>query len=225
MPRPNAKALILGMCSLVVVGFLVSTLRKTHSSISIDDNETRFVPDAFFTGQIVTSIIERETGPQRKLAVLIDLDRGEISTSPKVQPFIGSLSPGGRLDYPDCARAAEIRAPDGELAAYCTVKDGRYSVGIRNVKSGVEAREWSAGKPSEISGIIWFVDSKSIAVLTAQGRIDLDRIGLLSAASGHPIPLITFKVTLLSNRLDHERTLPAIRKDSPSGWARIDWIS
>jgi hypothetical protein len=55
-------------------------------------------------------------------------------------------------------------------------------------------------------------------------RTDLGLLGLISAASGHPIPLETFKVALLSAQSDSELHLPVIRKDSPSGLARIDWI-
>jgi len=197
-------------------------MRQLSSSTSKLD--TRFVPDAAFRGRIVATIIERRTGPERNLEFLIDLDGGEISTSPNAQPFSGSLSPGGNLDYRDCARAVEIRAPGDELAAYCMVKDSRYSVGVRNLKSGVQAREWSASKGWRVSGLIWSADSKSIAVLSAKERMDFGLVGLLSAASGHPIPLITFEVTLLCAQTGHELKLPVIREDSPSGWARLDWI-
>ena len=47
-----------------------------------------------------------------------------------------------------------------------------------------------------------------MAALLAQERTDLGPVGLLSAASGHPIPLVTFRVTLLSNRLEQQVALP-----------------
>jgi hypothetical protein len=224
MSRNKAKGLIVGISFLVVVSVSSWILGPNRDASSTSKFHTGFVPDGSFRGQIIVTIIEREAGPERNLQFLIDLDRGETSASPDPQ-FGGPLSPGGKLDDRDCARAVEIPAPDHELAAHCTVKGSdTYTVGIRNVKSNGQIREWSASKGWAISGLIWSPDSKSIAVLLERGRMDLDPIGLISLVSGHPISLETFKVTLLSNHLDHRLELPVIRKDSPSGWARVDWI-
>ena len=221
MSKSKTRPLILGISLLLIVSLLL-WIAGTKSSTS--ELPTRFASDASFRGQIAVTIIERKTGPERHLKFLVDLDRGEISAFPNAQPFSGSLSPGGHLDDPDCERTMDIPAPDHELAAYCRAESGRYSVGIRNLKSRARIREWPAGKGWGISGLIWSADSKSMAALLAQERTDLGPVGLLSAASGHPIPLVTFRVTLLSNRLEQQVALPAIRKYSPSGWARLDWI-
>jgi hypothetical protein len=224
MSRNKARALIVGISLLVVVFISAWVLGPNRDASSTSKFHTGFVPDGSFRGQIIVTIIEREAGPERNLKFLIDLDRGEISASPDAESDSSLSNPGGRLDHCDPRGTEEIAAPDHELAAYCKAMDDRYTLGIRNVKSNGQAREWSANKGWGISGIAWSADSKSIAVLLERGRMDLDPVGLISLVSGHPISLETFKVTLLSNHLDHRLELPVIRKDSPSGWARVDWI-
>jgi hypothetical protein len=74
---------------------------------------------------------------------------------------------------------------------------------------------------------MWIELVARLALYRSTIRKGKNRPGLIGAnigASGHPIPLETFKVALLSAQSDSELHLPVIRKDSPSGWARIDWI-
>ena len=108
--------------------------------------------------------------------------------------------------------------------AVCEVDGGRDIVSLFNKQSNAQVKRWSANKGWKICGLSWSPDSGSIAVLLGKERTDLGLLGLFSAVSGHPIPLETFQVTLLSAQSKSELHLPVIRRDSPSGWARIDWI-
>jgi len=210
---------------LVVVSILLWVLGTKRDGGSTSELNKKFATDSSFRGRIAVTIIERYTGPERNLKFLIDLDRGEVSSSPNLKSE-EPLSPGGRLDRCESAGAVEIPAPNHELAASCVVKfeSDSYKVTIRDLRSDSQLREWSAGKEWEICGLVWSPDSKTIAVLLARERTDLSPLGLVSAASGHPIPLNTFKVTLLTAQSGNNLELPLIRKDSPSGWARVDWI-
>jgi len=224
MSVSRTKGLVLGIACLVVIYLCVWIVGLYRDASSTNKFHVGFVPDASFSGQLVVTIIERKTGPERNLEFLIDLDHGGISMSPDLHRHSHMLSLGGRLDDRDCENMVQIPAPDHESAAYCKVAGNRYIVGVQNVGSQGHAREWTAGEGWAISGLIWSPGAKSVAVLLGRERTDLDPIGLVSLLSGHPIPLTTLKVVLLSNRLDHQVELPVIRKDSPSAWARIDWI-
>lgn len=189
-------------------------------------NDSRFDPERLFKGRIFVSVIERRTGPEEKVGFVIDLDRGEIRRPPNPQ-FEGPLSAGGRID---CWHQGpiEVPSPNSELVARCTAEGGRdsgkYVLGILKRGSRDQVRQWLPNEGSEILGMAWSADSKSVAVLLEEERKDLSPLGLLSAASGHPIPLETFKAVVLSAHSETELRLPTIRRDSPSAWARIDWI-
>jgi hypothetical protein len=223
MSKPKSNAVLIAISLLVVLSLSLWILVTRHDVTSAGETHLHFDPDVSFSGQILVSIIERDTGPERRLGFLIDLDRGEISTTSSGQP-LAELPRGGNLVTRDCAERLAIPAPDVNTSAYCAIQDDRFLVGIRNLRSDSQIQEWPAPRSWEISGLAWSANSKAIGVLVAKGRTDLSPIGLLSAASGHPIPLYTFKAVLLSDHLDHQLELPVIRKDSPSGWARIDWI-
>ena len=75
-----------------------------------------------------------------------------------------------------------------------------------------------------VCGLVWSTDSRSVGVLLEKERTDFGLMGIVSAASGHPIPLETFKVVVYAVESDRNLKLPIIRKDSPSGWASISWI-
>jgi len=186
-------------------------------------SDTRFVANHAYDGRIVVSVIERMTGPEKYFEFLIDLNHGEISQFEKTTIEVHS-SPRGRID--DCRREGSVALPDGngQDLVVCGTDTGKDSVIVFNKQSNAQVRHWSADKGWKISGLSWSPDSRSIAVLLEKERTDLGLLGLISAASGHPIPLETFKVALLSAQSDSELHLPVIRKDSPSGWARIDWI-
>lgn len=218
MTRRRAFSLTLLALALICILVWVSGVMR-HSS-STNNLATRFEPNGSFKGRIVVTLIERRTGPERKLKFLIDLDQGEIF-APEGFQSEGILSPGGRID--DCQRdgAMGVVAPGGELVANCTVDAG---IRITKERPGDLVRQWSGDRGWDICGLVWSADSSSIAVLLEKERTDLSLSGLLSAASGHPVPLETFKVTVMSVRSESELRLPVIRKDSPSGWARIDWI-
>jgi hypothetical protein len=185
--------------------------------------ESKFAPDRAYSGRIVVSVVERMTGPEKNLQFLIDLNRGDISQSEKTEIEVHA-NPRGRID--DCQREGSVALPDGhgQNVAVCGVDAGRDVVSVFNKESSAQVRRWSADKNWKICGSSWSPDSGSIAVLLEKGRTDLGLLGLFSAASGHPIPLETFQVTLLSAKSKSELHLPVIRRDSPSGWARIDWI-
>jgi hypothetical protein len=163
------------------------------------------------------------TGPEKHFEFLLDLNRGEISQSEKTKIEVHS-SPRGRID--DCRRDGSVALSDGNGQAMlvCGTDTGKDSVTVFNKQSNAQVRRWAADEGWKICGLSWSPDSASIAVLLEKARTDLGPLGLISAASGHPIPLETFKVTLLSVYSESELHLPVIRKDSPSGWARIDWI-
>jgi hypothetical protein len=198
-------------------------MRPSGATKSVDN---RFEPDHSFKGRIVVTIIERKTGPEKKLEFLIDLDRGKVESTSGPQ-FEGPLSPGGRIDYCEHQGPIEVPAPNHALAASCGVEldknSRRYVVRILKLGSNEPVREWLANEGSEICGLIWSADSRSVAVLLEEEKKDLGPLGLLSAASGHPVPLESFRVTLFSAQSEDELRLPVIRRDSPSGWARIDW--
>jgi len=222
------KAIILTLFILALICALVWMSGITRLSIWTNSSDMRFEPDSSFKGRIVVTLVERKTGPEQKLEFMIDLDRGQISTSPSSQ-FIGPLSPGGRID--DCQHAGpvEVPAPSSQLFANCLLEGVNRSyvstvVNIMRRNSNVQVRQWAAPEGWDICGLTWSGDSGSVAVLLEKERMDLGPVGLLSAASGHPIPLETFEVTVLSVQPGRELKLPIIRKDSPSGWARIDWI-
>lgn len=186
-------------------------------------SDTKFVSDRAYGGQLVVSVVERMTGPEKYFEFLIDLNRGEVSWSEKAKIEVHT-SPNGRVD--DCQRGGFVTVPDGNGrdVVVCGTDAGRDLVTVLNKESNAQVRRWTADEAWKVCGLSWSPDSGSIAVLLEKERTDLSPLGLLSAASGHPIPLETFKVTLLSAHSEHELHLPIIRKDSPSGWARIDWI-
>jgi len=186
-------------------------------------SDTRFVSDRAFAGQLVVSVVERKTGPEKYSEFLIDLNRGEVSRSEKVKIEVHT-SPNGRVD--DCQRGGSVAVADGngQDVVVCGTDAGRDLVTVFNKESNAQARRWAADEGWKICGLSWSPDSSSIAVLLEKERTDLSPLGLISAASGHPIPLETFIVILLSVHTKSELRLPVIRKDSPSGWARIDWI-
>lgn len=210
---------------LVVLLGLLAAIQFGDSATSSAGGS--FPPERRFKGRIAVSLIERRTGPERRFVFLIDLDRGQLSVIPGSGPT-GRRSPGGRFDHCDLRGTQQALAPSGELSAQCLIvwgdeKGQRYAV--RVVRTTADSpKQWSPKQGWAVTGVIWSPDSKAIAVLLEKERVDFSPIGLLAMGSGHPIPLHTFKVTLLSSELDHELEVPVIRKDSPSGWARIDWI-
>lgn len=195
--------------------------RQAHRTNTVP---AKFLPKGSFRGKIVVSIIERESGPERHLQFLVDLDRGQISEASDEELVRTSLTRGGHLDEDDCEKMVELPAPLDDLTVYCKKWGESYSVAIRHSKSSGEVQAWFPRKGWAIRGVIWSPDSKFIAVLQERERRDLSPLGLLALISGHPVPLETFKITLLSIRLDNELELPLIRRDSPSGWARFDWV-
>lgn len=229
MPRSRIKLIILGMVPFLVISYFTWRFEMGGylNSVNVAGNEFR--PDTLFNGQLAITIIERLTGPERHVNYLIDLDYGKISASPNSYVSGESLNPGGRIDDCNFRKIVEITSPNGELMADCSVEssDGKTlanHIRIRSRKSNERGREWVEEKGWSIKGIAWSADSISVAVLSQKERMDFGILGLISMTAGHPIPLETFKVTLFSVHPGHELKLPVIRRDSPSGWARLDWI-
>ena len=218
MTRAKITTIVIGFIVALIAALSLSNLGPSRDASAI--SKVEFVPNPNFRGQIVVGIIE----PQNSLRFLIDLNRGAIAGSSDVQRAPGSASPGNSINERDCQGKVEIPAPDRQLGAYCTRSVGRYSVGIRSLNSNTKVLEWPIEEGWEIGGIVWSYDSKSLAVLLVRGRMDLDLSGLMSAASGHPISLNTFKVLLVSRGLEHQFLLPVIRKDSLAGMGGIDWV-
>jgi len=181
-----------------------------------------------FSGEIIVSIIEREASPKTSLEFLIDLNRGRISAVDHGESLGMVVSSGGRIDHCDIPGTQEVVAPNRESTIRCVVAGGdargvRYEAKVRRRSADLQERRWSAPPDWEIKGFAWSPDSKSIAILLENERTDFRPVGLLSMITGHPISLHSFGVTLLSSQLDHELKLPLIRKNSPAGWARVDW--
>lgn len=224
----KARLLTLALSAVFALYIIFSFVVADKSSNTMSTFSQDFLPDPVFKGRILVTIIERYAGPERTLNYLIDLVKGTISVSPQGQLPKGVRSLGGRIDECRLGDHAPITAPNGELAADCAAEgsDGK-NVGplvIIHKKTGEQIKQWTEGKEWKIHGIVWSMDSQSVVVLSAKERTDFRLGGVIAMASGHPIPLVTFKVTLLSIQTNHELNLPEIRKDSPSGWARLDWI-
>lgn len=208
------------MLPLVLVCFTSWACWVIYLSISSQNLNTRFAPDGSLEGTIAVTIIERKTGPQKHLTFVIDPKRGEIL--PSNAQFNGPLGPGGRIDR--CGAARDIPAPNGEMVATClSADDGREAVQVLKSGSRERIRLWPGEKNWDVCGIAWSPDSTAISGLFETERLDVSPIGLLAALSGHPIPLVTFKVDVFAIDSDRQLQLPAIRKNSPSGWARVDW--
>jgi hypothetical protein len=64
-------------------------------------SDARLVSDHAYAGELVVSVVERMTGPEKYFEFLIDLDHGEVSRSEKAKIEVHT-SPNGRVD--DCQR-------------------------------------------------------------------------------------------------------------------------
>jgi hypothetical protein len=213
---PDGK-LVLPIMGLLIVALW--NLGGCYGSRSADDAPVAFKTDPSFRGELGVWIIERKTGPQRNLLFLIDLDAGKTISYTDRQPDYGTSTEGAYLGYSDCKKMKEITSPDGQSTAYCKVAGEDYTLMISSApKMYTPGPEWG------ITGLAWLSDSKSVAVLLERERTALDPASLFALLSGHPIPLATFKVVLLSSDLKVAKELPVIRKDSPSGWAQIERV-
>jgi hypothetical protein len=222
LPKSAEGRLILLMLVVIPSLIIVWVIWANRAGDSAKSYASRFSRNDYFKGKIVVTILETQPAPGRDLAVVINLDRGEIAESAGTQLSDEVGSAGGRLGEDDCKRMTQIPAPDQTLVAYCMVRGNGYSVGLRDLTVPSDGRVWSPAKGWAVGGVIWGGNSDFVAVLLEHERTDLSPLGLLSMSSGHPIQLDTFKVTLLSRNLDHQLELPVVRKDS-SGWARINW--
>jgi hypothetical protein len=209
----------------MLICFLLWISHLIYLSNSTSTIEKTFKPDHSFSGRIVVTVVDTKAGPGKD-QVLIDLDHGEVSDSPD-RPFDRPLKAGGRID--DCWRIAEVKSPSLDFVATCS-NGGGTKWSARNLLSVVkygskeQIQQWTIEQNWKVCGLVWSANSRSIAVLLEKERTDFGLLGLVSAASGHPIPLKSFKVIVYALESGRELKLPVIRKDLPSGWARIDWI-
>ncbi len=215
--RPRTRFIL-----FVLLLTLALAAYMTHLSNSTRPLERLFKPENSFNGQISVEMTDKNTGPDKSFQFLIDLDHGQIKESSHI-----SAASASRLgsSIHDCTKSVEVPAPTNELIAVCSTRYGTKELLISVMKHGSneQIRQWSPEQGWRVSGLAWSADSRSIAVLLEKERFDLGPLGLLSAASGHPIPLNTFKVDLYSMQSTGQLRLPVLRKDSPYGLANIDW--
>jgi hypothetical protein len=214
------SVLVLLACLLLV--WLVEANRKNAGS---NEFETQFAVNPHFTGQIFITIIERMSGPEQRREFMIDLNRGQISVSNNRHDFQVPRSLGGHLDDRACETKLKIKAATSNAVAWCTKQGDSYSVWIQDPSLPSSTREWSYENGWAIRGLTWAPDSNALVTLLDRERTDFTPMGLLAMASGHPIPLVTFKITLISKDFQDRLDFPPLRKDAPSGWARVDWMS
>jgi hypothetical protein len=210
MYKIAAKRLMIVASVLIVLYWLTSEFHPTRQP------ETTFAPDASFEGRLFVTVID-----SKEMKFLLDVKHGLVSATPG--KFEGPFSPGGIVN---CIGrdAADIPAPSNELSAECFIDSGVDGVRLRSIHTGQTLREWRSKRGWGVRGLAWSPNSDSVAVLLEKDRLDLGPIGLVSASAGHLIQFSTFKVSWLSVQSGREVELPVVKRDSVSGWARIDWI-
>jgi hypothetical protein len=193
---PSHKVHIICVVSNIGIGSLPDLLVELDEPL-----ERSFKPENSFSGQISVEMTDKNTGPDKSFQFLIDLDHGQISESSHITaasaPRLGS-------SIHDCTKSVEVPAPTNELTAVCSTRYGTKELLMSVIKHGSneQIRQWPLEQGWWVSGLAWSANSRSIAVLLEKERFDLGPLGLLSAASGHPIPLNTFKVDLYSMPID-----------------------
>jgi hypothetical protein len=218
------RVMRLGFLLLLLICFLVWASRSIYLSNSTMSLEKTFKPDHSFSGRIVVTVIDAKSG-DGKDQILIDLDHGEVSDSPNLQ-FDSTLKTG-HID--DCWGIAEVKSPSLDFVVTCSNGGGakwsaRNLLSVLKSRSNEQVQQWTIEQNWKVCGLVWSTDSRSVGVLLEKERTDFGLMGLVSAASGHPIPLETFKVVIYAVESDRNLKLPIIRKDLPSGWASINWI-
>ena len=122
---------------------------------------------------------------------------------------------------------AEVKSPSLDFVVTCS-NGGGTKWSARNLlsvlKSGTneQIQRWTIEQNWKVCGLVWSTDSRSVGVLLEKERTDFGLMGLVSAASGHPLE--TFKVAVYAVESERNLKLPIIRKDAPSGCASISWI-
>jgi hypothetical protein len=182
-----------------------------------------FHPKNSFHGQVQVRMTDKNLGPGKVLQFHIDLDRGLVTESPSSSSDVQSKS-GSWIH--DCIKPVEVSAPGHGWVAVCSTPYGSKATAIEVMKleSDEKIREWPIARGWRVSGMAWSADSSSIAVLLERERYEFSPIGLLSAISGHPIPLNTFEVNVYRLQSSDQLLLAPLNRDSPYALANIDWI-
>jgi len=218
----RSRVMRLGFLSLLLICFLVWLFHSIYLSNSTMSLEKTFKADHSFSGRIVVTVSDAKTGNDQ---ILIDLDHGEVSDSPNLQ-FESTLK-AGHIDT--CWGIVEVKSPSLDFVVTCSNGGGtnwsaRNLLSVLKSRSNEQIQQWTIEQNWKVCGLVWSTDSRSVGVLLEKERTDFGLMGLVSAASGHPILLETFKVVVYAVESDRKLRLPVIRKDSPSGWASINWI-
>jgi hypothetical protein len=212
------KAGIFALILMLLFAISLSWIRKP-----LEPLQRTFNPKNSFHGQVQVRMTDKNLGPGKVLQFHIDLDRGLVTESPSSSSDVQSKSASW---IHDCIDPVEVSAPGHGWVAVCSTPYGSKATSIKVMKldSGEKIREWPTARGWRVSGMAWSDDSSSIAVLLERERYEFSPIGLLSAMSGHPIPLNTFEVNVYSVQSSDQLLLPPLNRDSPYALANIDWI-
>lgn len=215
LSRPM-KVGTLALILIVLFAIPLPWLRKPREPL-----QRTFNPKNSFHGQVQVRMTDKNLGPGKVLQFHVDLDRGLIAESPSSSSDVRSKL-GSSIH--DCIKPVKVSAPGHGWVAVCSTPYGSKATSIKVMKleSDEKIREWPIAREWRVSGMAWSADSSSIAVLLERERYEYSPIGLLSAISGHPIPLNTFEVNVYSLQSSEELLLPPLNKDSPYGLANID---
>lgn len=228
----------------MAVVFVVGCSTK---EIQLANNEktVSFNPVESITGVVETWIITPHPGePKSDFAVFaIDLNHGEITTRNSQAPQ-GKLPIGASISY--CRGTSKSPDKNQELASipYCEETfqspDKKLEFSYKSVSgrendtpvsfrvARVGGKEVLAAQLEDniyIAAIDWSGSSDAIAILVKREKYGKGLGDILGAASGHPVPYVSFGLRIYSLNSTAKLSIPTIVKDIPYAQGYVHWKS
>lgn len=210
-----------------------------------DEKTVSFKPVDLITGVIETWIITPHPGePRSDFAVFaIDLNHGQItacnSQAPRGKLPIGasisyckgtSKSPNKNLELASIPYCEEtFQSPDKRLEfSYKSISGRENDTPVSFRVAGVGGKEVLAAQLEEelhIAAIDWSDDSSAIAILVKREKYGKGLGDTLGAASGHPVPYVSFGLRIYSLNSSAKLSIPTVVKDIPYAQGYVHWKS
>jgi hypothetical protein len=210
-----------------------------------DEKTVSFKPVESITGVIETWIITPHPGePRSDFAVFaVDLNHGQITARNSQAPR-GKLPMGASIS--DCKGTSKSPDKNQELASipYCEETfqspDKKLEFSYKPISgrengtpvsfrvTGVGGKEVLAAQLEEglrIAVIDWSADSSAIAILVEREIYGKGVGDILSAASGHPVPYVSFGLRVYSLNSGAQLSIPTVVKDIPYAQGYVHWKS
>ena len=221
-----------------LIALLLSTLHAHAMMSQAKGKDVSFLPDSNIRGHIKVYVHEGHKGDKHNYQYLVDLNRGTIAiASTEPLPKDASIFQGlGHIDT--CDAAHETKAPQSPPSA--ASPDGRYVVICKAKPAGairderdylvlIDGDKVVATIPANdgiIEGIAWSPNSKQIAILVDDTRIDHNPISTFSHfILGHSRSIERFKLQVFDIEPQKLWKLPTVREYSENGIASIEWVS